>query len=307
MITISGSLAHDTIMNFPDSFKNHILPDKIHQLNLSFLVEKFTKNFGGCAGNIAYNLALLNENSAVVGILGTDGDKYLAHLKDLKIDTDLILTKPDSATAAATIITDQDDNQISAFYPGAVVPPSDLPLFVAEKKPNLVLLSPTAIAATVNHALLCERENIPFVFDPGQQTPAFSPPELLSLIKRAAFLIGNDYEIEMISRRLDLTLEELLQNVPTVIITRGAAGSIIRTKNEIIEISAARVESVEDPTGAGDAYRAGFFTGFLRGQELLICGQMGSVAAAYAVEHHGTQNHKFTENEFINRLNQNYS
>jgi len=293
-ILISGSLAYDYIMDFPDSFKNHILPDHIHMLNVSFVVDKLEKNFGGTAGNIGYTMKLLDGNPIVFASLGKDADTYLDHFKTLEMNT------------SAYITTDKDDNQITAFYPGAGNESTELHVSDVTEKPTFAIIGPSAKEVMIQHAKECYEAKIPFCFDPGQQITTLSPQELMAIIGQATFLIGNDYEMKLMEEKTGWDGREILNHVEVLVTTLGSKGSVITTKEELIEIPAPAAESVEDPTGAGDAYRAGFFSAYAKGKDLKTCGQIGSVAALYAIEKYGTQNHAFTLEEFEQRFERVY-
>ncbi|OGH71829.1 MAG: hypothetical protein A2921_02290 [Candidatus Magasanikbacteria bacterium RIFCSPLOWO2_01_FULL_43_20b] len=300
-ILISGSLAYDYVMDFPDSFKNHILPDQIHILNVSFVVDKLNKNFGGCAGNIAYTMKLLGGEPLILGALGKDASDYLKHFKNVGIETSHIKTVEDKFTASAHITTDKDDNQIIAFYSGAGEDAVGLSVDGAKDKIDFALITPTKKEAMIKHAKECYEQKIPFVFDPSHQLTAFTPQELMMIIGQAKFYVANDYEMKLTQEKTGWDMKELLNHVEVVITTLGEHGSIITTKEGIIEIGVCPPRSVDDPTGAGDAYRAGFFFAYANGLNLKTCGQVGAVAATYAVENYGTQNHRFVRSEFEER------
>lgn len=305
-ILVSGSLAYDYIMDFPDSFKNHILPDHIHMLNVSFVVDKLNKNFGGTAGNIAYTMKLLGGDPIVFAALGKDADTYLDHFKALEMNTEYIRQSEKLFTSSAYITTDKDDNQITAFYPGAGSESTELHVKDVVEKPVFAIIGPSAKEVMIQHAKECYEAGIPFCFDPGQQITTLSPQELMAIIGQATFLIGNDYEMKLMEEKTGWDGREILNHVEVLITTLGSKGSIITTKDEMIEIPAPAAESVEDPTGAGDAYRAGFFFAYMNGKDLRKCGKVGSVAALYAIEKYGTQNHKFTMAEFRGRCERAY-
>lgn len=296
MILITGSLAFDVIMDFPGRFADHIDPTKIHVLNVSFLVDTLKKQQGGTAGNIAYNLALLKTPVSILGSAGEDFKEYQDFLKKVGVDTSQIKISPDNLTSQAFIITDQSDNQITAFYPGAMSENSKLSINLAD----FAVISPNDPKAMINFALECQKRNIPYMFDPGMQLPRLTDQDLTAGINRAKILIGNDYEIGLIKKRVrDIKVDILIT-------TLGAKGSIIQYKDQTIQISPAKPKKVVDPTGAGDAYRAGFLAGYLQGKDLKTSGQMGSVGACYAVEKYGTTTHRFTMEEFQKRYGENY-
>jgi len=305
-ILVSGSLAYDYIMDFPDSFKNHILPDQIHILNVSFVVDKLQKNLGGTAGNIGYTINLLGTKPTILGSLGSDASEYSDWFKKHSISMDHIPVSDRMLTASAYITTDKDDNQINAFYPGALGGDDQISINDVKKHIDLAIVSPTKKEAMIKHAKECNDLQIPLVFDPGQQITALLPQELMGAIGQAKFLIGNDYEMKMMEKKTGWNENELLEHVDVLIITLGEKGSVIKTKEETIEIKSCPPQSVEDPTGAGDAYRAGFFTAYVNGENLKTCGQVASVSASYAIEHYGTQNHSFTIEEFGERYEKTY-
>ncbi|MBI2018260.1 carbohydrate kinase family protein [Candidatus Daviesbacteria bacterium] len=316
MITVTGSLAFDHIMDFPGKFSDHIMPDKIHQINLSFLVNTLQKQKGGTAGNIAYNLALLQSPVSILGAAGSDFAEYGNFLKNAGVDISKIKILEGETTSSAYIMTDSSDNQISAFYPGAMTKNSQLSL---EGNPTLVVISPNDPKSMVKFTKECQDAKIPYMLDPGMQLPTLNTEELKSMINGATILIGNDYEIELLMSKLPpearlarggkCQMSNLLENAQVVITTLGEKGSVIETKDEKIATSPAAPRNdtgVVDPTGAGDAYRAGFLAGYSRGLNLKTCGQMGSVAACYAIEKYGTSNHTFTIQEFCERYKENF-
>ncbi len=305
-LLFSGSLAYDYIMAFPDSFKNHILPDQIHILNVSFVVDKLKKEYGGCAANMAYTTKLLGGDPIIMAPLGLDGQDYIDRMNSFEIATKYMPLSKDKYTSSAHITTDKDDNQIIAFYPGAGSEATGLHVKNVEEKIDVAIVGPTDKDAMIKHVKECAEKNIPVVFDPGQQITAFSAQELMLLVGQAKFLIANDYEMKMIQEKTGWGPEEMLKHVEIMILTLGDKGSIIRTKDEILEIQPCQALSVDDPTGAGDAYRAGFFTAYANGENLQVCGQVGSVAATYAVEKYGTQNHEYTIEEFEKRYEKVY-
>ena len=305
-ILISGSVAYDYILDFPDSFKNHILPDQIHILSVCFVVKELQKNYGGSATNIAYNIKMLGSEPLVMTKIGKDGDEYLKYLNDLGIKTTYMPKSENKLSSSAHITTDKDDNQITAFYSGAGDESMELSINDVQEEIKLTLISPVHKDAMIKHAKECYDKKIPFVFDPGQQITAFSSQEIMQLIGQAKFFIVNDYELKLTEQKTGWNTDELLNHVEVLIITLGGEGSIIKTKDQNIKIKPCPPQSVEDPTGAGDAYRAGFFTAYTNGHNFQTCGQAGSVVATYAVEKYGTQNHKFTLEEFKTRYFKTY-
>ncbi len=305
-ILISGSLAYDTIMDFPDSFKNHILPDQIHILNVCFIVEDMKKNFGGCAGNIAYTMNLLGEAPIILAPLGKDGVEYKQFFESKGINTKYIPLSSKKLTSHAQITTDKDHNQIIAYSNGAGDEATQLHVADISEPIEFAMITPTKKQAMIQHANECREKNIPFVFDPSHQLTAFTNEELRDLLQKATFYIANDYEMKLTEQKTGWSLEQMLEHVKIIIVTLGEKGSFVRTHNELFEIKPCPAFSVQDPTGAGDAYRAGFFTAYAKGMNLDTCAQVGSVAATYTVEHAGTQNHSFTLQEFSDRYEKTY-
>ncbi|OGE37566.1 hypothetical protein A3B42_03960 [Candidatus Daviesbacteria bacterium RIFCSPLOWO2_01_FULL_38_10] len=306
MVLITGSLAFDIIMDFPGRFSDHIDPTKIHILNLSFLVDSLKKQKGGTAGNIAYNLALLEIPVSILGSVGEDFDEYQTFLQKAGVDVSNIKIVKNEQTSQAFITTDKADNQITSFYPGSMKNNSSLKIVDLSEKPEFTVISPNDPKAMINFALECQKLEIPYMFDPGMQLPRLTNQDLITGIKGAKILIGNDYEIGLLSSKLKVKSEKLLENIKILITTLGEKGSIIQTKDQNIRIKAAKPKEVIDPTGAGDAYRAGFLAGYLQGLDLKVCGQMGSVTACYSVEKYGTTTHSFTMDEFQQKYKENY-
>ena len=303
MIIVTGSLAFDTIMDFDGKFGDHIMPDKIHQINLSFLVNNLSKKNGGTAGNIAYNLALLGTDVSIVGAAGNDFSDYKKFLDGAGVDTSYIKTVSDKPTASVFAMTDKADNQISAFYPGAMSENSSL---ILEGNPQFVVISPNDPKAMINFTKECQEKKIPYMMDPGMQLPALDAQDLKSMINGATILIGNDYEIALLSSKIQIPISKLIENVKILITTLGEKGSTIQTKDETIQIAPGKPNEVLDPTGAGDAYRAGFLAGYMQDLSLQICGQMGSIASCFAIEKYGTTSHTFSKEEFDSRYKENF-
>ncbi len=297
-ILISGSLAYDYIMDFPDSFKNHILPDQIHILNVCFVVDELRKNFGGCAGNIAYTVKLLGGDPIILAALGMDAIDYLEHFKKNHINISYMPVSKNKMTSSAHITTDRDDNQIVAYYGGAGDESINLDISEVKEKIDLVIIAPTKKEVMIKHAKECYDKKIPFVFDPSHQLTAFTPQELMMVIGQAKFYIANDYEMKLTEEKTGMTAKDMLDHLEAVIVTLGDHGSKVITKNKVIEVGTCPAQSVDDPTGAGDAYRAGFFSAYIKGLDLKTCAEVGAVAATYTVEKYGTQTHEFTVPEF---------
>src|SRR5881394_3091916 len=267
---ICGSAAYDNIMVFEDSFKNHILPDKIHILNVAFLVPRLRREFGGCATNISYNLKLLGGNPLPMATVGQDFEPYRKWLKKHGIRQDHIRTLPDVFTAQAFITTDLDDNQITAFHPGAMN--------------------------------FSEKKKIPFIFDPGQGLPMFNGDDLRHFIEQATWVTVNDYEWELLKSRTGWTEADITSRVDALIVTLGAKGSVIHTRGKTHEIPTVKPKTVADPTGCGDAYRAGLLYGLLNDLDWETTGRIASLMGSIKIEQHGTQNHTFTREQFKKRF-----
>ncbi len=305
-ILVSGSLAYDRIMNFPGKFSDYILPDKIHNLNVAFGIDSIQDNFGGTAGNIAYNLALLQEEPVIFSTAGNDFEKYKHWLKLKNIDTSRIVIKGDVPTAMAYITTDQSDNQITGFFMGAMKAPAENILLEDLKDARLAIVSPGNKKDMVYFSRFYKRNNIPYIFDPGQAVPSFNPQELSECIMGAWLLIANDYEISFILEKIKLSKYEILRCCEIVITTLGDKGSCIESQKEKYEIPVAKPKNVSDPTGAGDAYRAGLIKGIVSGLSWEACGKLGAAVSAYTVEKYGTQTHEFTLDEVKNRYRENF-
>lgn len=299
-ILVSGSLVYDRIMNFPDSFKNHILPDQIHVLNTCFMVDRIECSWGGTGGNIAFGLKTLELDPVLVSAVGNDGKDYINYLARYGLDTQHILVDEKKLTAAAYITTDVDDNRITAFYNGPLDRAKDIDL-KAIPNIDLAIIGSTHKEVMKKHLKDCFENNVKTAFDPGEQLSAFSEVELKQMVSQAYFVIGNDYEIKLLQERTGWDTREILKNAKVLITTLGDRGSVITTsEGEEIEIGVCPPRSFDDPTGAGDAFRAGFFAGYELGYNWKTCGQMGSVMASYAIEAIGTQA-KFTKEDFVER------
>jgi adenosine kinase len=292
-ILICGSMAYDTIMVFPDKFKHHILPEKIHMLNVAFLVPEMRREFGGTAGNIAYNLKLLEDNPQIMATVGDDFAPYAKWLDDEGISRQYIQAIPQHFTAQAFITTDMDDNQITAFHPGAM----NFAHFNSVKDTKdvrLAIIAPDGRDGMFQHARECFEAGIPFLFDPGQGLPMFNGEELLHFIEMADYLAVNDYEAQLLQEKTGLNLEALASKVKALIVTLGAQGSHIYAEGKRFEIASVKPEAVVDPTGCGDAYRAGLLYGIVRGWDWTVCGRLASVMGSLKIASRGGQNHKPT-------------
>ena len=302
---ICGSIAYDNIMVFEDSFKNHILPDQIDILNVSFMVPELRRNFGGCALNIAFNLRLLGGDPMPMGTAGRDFDVYAAWLNEHGIRQDYISVLDDVFTAQAYITTDVDDNQIILFHPGAmnfshVNKVGDVP------NVSIGIISPDGRTGMLEHASQFYETKIPFIFDPGQGLPMFGRDELRRFIEQATWVTVNDYEWELLKKVTGWGINELKNRVEALIVTRGASGSVIYTNQGDIEIPAAKPNIVNDPTGCGDAYRAGLLFGLMKTKDWLTVGRIASLMGAIKIECHGTQNHHFSMESFEERFKDNF-
>ena len=297
---ICGSLAYDTIMVFGDRFKNHILPEQIHILNVAFLVPDMRREFGGCAGNIAYNLKLLGGSPLIMATVGEDSAPYQQRLKNLALNTQHVREVPNSFTAQAFITTDLDDNQITAFHPGAMT-------YSHQNKVSdalgvqLGIVSPDGRDGMLQHAKEFHAAKIPFIFDPGQGLPMFGKEDLLNFMQLADYCTVNDYEAKLLADRTGCTLEQLATQVKALIVTLGAEGSLIYTAERCISIPAAPPLAVVDPTGCGDAYRAGLLYGIGQGWAWEKTGRLASLMGAIKIAHRGGQNHAPTMSEITSR------
>lgn len=290
---ICGSIAYDNIMVFPDHFKNHILPEKIHVLNVAFLVPEMRREFGGCAGNIAYNLRMLGGEPVMMATVGDDIQPYIARFEQLGLDQSNILHVKDTFTAQAFITTDLDDNQITAFHPGAMNF-SHLNSVNDAENIKLGIIAPDGRDGMLQHASEFHNTGIPFIFDPGQGLPMYNGEELTDFIDKADYVAVNDYEAQLLQDRTGLKLEEIAKKTKALIVTLGAQGSSIYTDGQQIDIPCVKPQDIIDPTGCGDAYRAGLMFGIVHGMDWQTTGQLSSLIGALKIAHRGGQNHQFT-------------
>jgi adenosine kinase len=297
---ICGSIAYDTIMVFQDRFKNHILPEKIHILNVAFLVPDMRREFGGCAGNIAYSLAMLGGQPMIMATVGSDAQPYFERLARLNLSAAHVRKVEQAYTAQAFITTDLDDNQITAFHPGAMNF-SHLNSVKDAVAATLGIVAPDGREGMLQHAREFEQAGIPFIFDPGQGLPMFSGEELLAFIERATYVTVNDYEAQLLQERTGRTLDELAKRVQALVVTRGGEGSLIYAKGQQIAIPCVKAKEVVDPTGCGDAYRAGLLFAIARGMDWLTAGRLASLIGAVKIASRGGQNHHFTPAEIGER------
>ncbi|MFP3982288.1 MAG: carbohydrate kinase family protein [Desulfurivibrionaceae bacterium] len=306
-ILISGSVAYDRIMDFPGKFADHILPDKIHILNVSFLLDSVTEKFGGTAGNIAYSLALLEERATILATVGRDFGPYENWMSKHGITLDGIRKIEDELTASAYITTDKSDNQITGFNPGAMKHQASYQVKDRNPDDTIAIISPGNMEDMLSYCRAYKEAGIPFIFDPGQQTPVFSKDQLMELISGSSVTIANDYELQLIEGTTNLSGDELLDYTASIIVTLGEQGSNIYRKNkDAVNIPSVQAREVKDPTGAGDSYRSGLLKGLVSGRELPDAARMGATCASFAVECYGTQEHSFTPEEFQERHQANF-
>ena len=290
-ILLCGSIAYDNIMVFPGRFKEHILPEQIHILNVAFLVPEMRREFGGCAGNIAYNLKMLGGDPLIMATVGNDSLAYRERLERLGLSQEYVRQVPEAFTAQAFITTDLDDNQITAFHPGAMNY-SHLNRITPELGIGLAIVAPDGRDGMLQHARELAEHRIPFMFDPGQGLPMFSGEELLDFVGRATYVAVNDYEGKLLEERTGRSLQALAAMVRALILTRGAEGSVIYAGGERLDIPCVPAKAVVDPTGCGDAYRAGLLYGIAAGLDWLSTGQLASLMGSLKISERGGQNHR---------------
>tara|TARA_R110002073_G_scaffold170566_4_gene327542 strand:+ start:362 stop:1312 length:951 start_codon:yes stop_codon:yes gene_type:complete len=290
---ICGSIAYDTIMVFQDQFKNHILPEKIHVLNVAFLVPELRREFGGCAGNIAYNLQMIGGKPLMMATVGDDYQPYAYRLENLNLPQTYIRQIKHTFTAQAFITTDLDDNQITAFHPGAMNFSQQNSVTDATDV-ALGIIAPDGRDGMIQHAREFYEAGIPFMFDPGQGLPMYSGEELLDFINKADYIAVNDYEGQLLQERTGRALESLANETKALIVTKGYQGSVIYADGKQIEIPCVKPTEVVDPTGCGDAYRAGLLYGIANNMDWQSTGQLGSLMGALKIAQRGGQNHRFS-------------
>ncbi|HLD01473.1 MAG TPA: carbohydrate kinase family protein [Patescibacteria group bacterium] len=301
-ILVLGSVAYDYIMDYPQTFAEHILPDKLHELAISFTLNRLSKTFGGNGGNTAYTLSLLGQTPTLLSSVGSDDfSSYEAHMQKYGVDLQFVQKIPDEHTSTAFIMTDKNNCQITGFYEGAGAYNKNISL-PNPKQYAIFTILPSTISAMMKFVREA-RDKIPYIYSPAQEITQLSKEELIEGIIGAEVLLVNDYEIELIIKATGMGKEALRNAVKVLVTTLGKKGSIIETKDEIIEVGIVPAETVKDPTGAGDAYIAGFAAGYSSNQlSLEVCGQIGATAATYAIEQYGTQTHNFTKDEFSKRF-----
>lgn len=302
---ITGSFAYDTIMVFHDRFKNHILPDQAHILNVCFYVPDMRREFGGCSGNIAYNLKLLGGDPLPMGAVGEDFAPYRKWLEKNRIDLTHVTEVPGAFTAQAFVTTDTDNNQITAFHPGAMDHAHQNKVTDAANI-DLGIIAPDGRDAMTQHAAQFAGAGIPFIFDPGQGLPMFTGAELDRFIDQATWVVVNDYESELLQEKTGKSLEQIAARVDALIVTRGAKGADIHSNGAFIHVGAVPVDEARDPTGCGDAFRSGLLYGLANQLDWQTCGQIASLMGGIKIEHHGTQNHGFSKSEFAVRYRESF-
>jgi len=306
-IVLTGSIAFDYLMKFPGYFKDHILPDQLECLSLSFLVESMIREPGGIAPNIAYTLALLGENPRLFATAGEDFAEYRDEMASFGIDTSGIRLIKGEFTASFFANTDKSNAQIASFYPGAMAAAADLSLEeLGGKRPELVLISPNDPRAMVRYVQECKKLNIPYIYDPSQQIPRLTDDEIKEGINGALALFVNEYESKMIQKRTGLSTEDIIHQTQFTIVTLGHEGSMIYQQENETKVPVVPPRNMADPTGVGDAFRGGFLAGYAQGWDLETCARMGSVTAAYCLEQDGPRGHSFTPAEVVERYRQNF-
>lgn len=305
-ILVSGSLAFDRIMDFPENFSDYILPDKIHILNVCFLVNGLKEQFGGTAGNIAYSLALLGERPLILATAGKDFESYEKWLRSLGLPLHGIRRIDDEFTAGAYITTDKADNQITGFNPGAMKCQCQYEVDGIDPKETLAIVAPGNVGDMLELSMSYKNRSIPYIFDPGQQIPAISTTDLIRMLEGSKLFISNDYELAMVLSSTGLSKGDLLKKTGAVVTTLGDRGALVATEIEEIMVPAARAQTVADPTGAGDAFRAGLIKGLVTGKSLADSARMGAISACFSVQCQGTQCHTFTMEQFWARYKENF-
>ena len=302
---VTGSIAYDYLMSFPGNFTEHFLPEHMNRVSLSFLVDSMVKRRGGCAPNIAYTLALLGERPLLMATAGEDFGEYRRWLEAAGIDTSLVVEIDGKFCASFFCSTDQDNNQIASFYTGAMADAGQLS-FRTVRDCGLAIIAPNDPGAMVQYAEECRTLDIPFIFDPGQQCARMSGDDLRDGVSGAAIVIVNDYELELLRQKTGMSEADILREARALVITRGEHGSTVATEDEWTDVAAVTPHRIVDPTGVGDAYRGGLMKGIVLGLPYETCARMGSVAAAYVLEHLGGLSHSYTWEEFQNRYEQHF-
>ena len=301
-ILLTGSVAYDYLMTFPGLFREQILPERLESISLSFLVESMSRQRGGVAPNIAYSMALLGARPRVMATVGEDFEEYRAWLEAKGVDTSLMEVVPGVYTASFFATTDQASAQIASFYPGAMGHAGSQSLKDLPSKPELVLVSPNEPGAMTKFAAEAREMGIPYLYDPSQQVLRLDGKELARDMEGAHFLFCNDYEFGLISKKTGWSLDQMLEHVKILVITRGKDGADLYADGETVHIPTVPEDEIVDPTGVGDAFRGGFLAGLSHGFEWKLCGEIGSLAAVYCLEQNGPQNHRYTREEFVTRF-----
>jgi adenosine kinase len=304
-IIVTGSIAYDYLMSFPGSFSEHLLPDHLQRVSLSFLVDTMDKRRGGCAPNIAYTLALLGERPHLMATAGQDFDEYRQWLESSGVDASLVKQVPGKFTASFFCSTDRDGNQIASFYTGAMAHAAELS-FAAAGPCDLTIISPNDPTAMVDYARECQALGIPYIYDPSQQVARMGGDDIKLGVIGAHIVICNDYEFEIIREKTGMDESAMLEHASAVVVTRGEKGASIMLRDRTINVPAVPPTAIVDPTGVGDAFRGGFMKGLAIGADYQVCGQMGSVAATYALEHMGGSSHTYTREQFDARYAQHF-
>ena len=305
-IICTGSIAFDYLMTFPGFFKEHILPDQLEKISLSFLVDSMERQRGGCAANIAYNLALLGVRPYLTATVGEDFGEYRSALESAGVDTREVRVIPGKFTASFFVNTDKSNAQIASFYTGAMAHAGEISLAAISVRPDLVVISPNDPNAMVHYAQECAHLGIPYLYDPSQQIVRMSGSDLRAGVEDAFALFVNDYEIELLKKVTGLSMANILACVKLVVITRGESGATIYADGQEIAIPIVPPDCIADPTGVGDAFRGGFLTGYAAGLGWELCGRMGALSATYCLEQCGPQNHSYTPAEFVARFRQHF-
>ncbi len=305
-ILITGSVAYDYLMTFPGRFKEVILPERLAYISLSFLVDSMSKQRGGIAPNIAYTMALLGERPRVMATVGEDFEEYRTWLEAQGVDTSLMCVIPGVFTASFFATTDQDSAQIASFYPGAMGYGATQSLKDLTSKPGLVIVAPNSPEAMMKFPAECRELGIDYLYDPSQQVLRLEGSEIARDMEGARFLFCNDYEFGLISKKTGWSLDQILEHVNTLVITRGKDGADLYSKKDGVHIPTVPEREIVDPTGVGDAFRGGFLTGYSRGFDWKLCGEIGSLAAVYCLEQRGPQSHTYTREQFVERFRQHF-
>ena len=305
-ILLSGSVAYDYLMTFPGYFHEQILPERLKNISLSFLVDSMTRQRGGTAPNIAYTLALLGEKPRLMASVGEDFGDYRAWLEAQGVDTEWAKVITGKFTASFFATTDKVNAQIASFYPGAMTHAAEISLRDVKNRPDLVVISPDDPTAMKNRAAECRELDIPYLYDPSQQILRLEGHEIARDMDGAHFLFVNDYEFGLISKKTGLDLNGMLKHVDNIVVTKGAEGAVIYAEGQEVVVPVTPEERIVDPTGVGDAFRGGFLAAYARGWAWELCGQVGSLAAVYVLEQNGTQNHHYTRAQFVKRFREHY-